>query len=305
MKYHAGLLNQHNAFQGLSSLLGTVGSEEFFSNPVEHFLYRASCVLSSIHNMNAAKEQTAALVRNYIKQIEFGQNKKIAVSAEPLFYVYAQIPTCLTLLISMQNDLLLILQRLLKISGEVPSSLNKAMKKGVCHYGFSKSIEEKLKDYWENGGKYLRDVRDINEHHLALVDYSYFKYETEPGQVVIYLPDNPESKSPKRFTYLREIDAYDTIVSGFESINSLVETILNNEGIEPAPFTPSLSLGQMGSLEMPQSRTLGLMINIQSTEATNIGVKIVLDTVEIKQVIPEKESGSNISMRKMKVDSEL
>lgn len=305
MKYHAGLLNQHGAFQGLNSLLGAVGSERFFSNSVEHFLYRASCVLSSLHNMHVAKEQTVALVRSYIKQIEFGADKKIAVSAEPLFYVYAQIPTCLTLLVAMQNDILLILQKLLKINGEVPSSLSKAMKKGVCHYGFSKNIEARLKSYWDCGGKYLRDVRDINEHHLALVDYSYFKYEKEPGQVVIYLPDNPESKSPKSFTYSKELDAYEAIASGFESINSLITTFLNDMGIEPTPFTPSLSMGQMGSLELPQNRTLGLMINIQSREATDTGFKIVLDTVEIKQVIPDRKNVGNISLRKMKVDSEL
>jgi hypothetical protein len=305
MKYHAGLLNEHKAFLGLNSLLGAVRTDEFFSNHVEHFLYRASCVLSSLHNMHLAKEQTVMLIGNYIKQIEFGEDKKIAVSAEPLFFVYAQIPTCLTLLVAMQNDILLVLQKLLKISGEVPSSLNKAMKKGVCHYGFSKSIEKKLKDYWESGGKYLREVRDINEHHLALVDYSYFKYEKEPGQVVIYLPDNPEIKAPKRFTYLKEIDAFETIASGFESINSLMKSVLDDEGIQPTPFTPSLSMGQMGSLEIPQNRTLGLMINIQSKEATSSELKVTLDTIEIRQVIPPQEGGGNISMRKMLLDSEI
>jgi hypothetical protein len=148
-------------------------------------------------------------------------------------------------------------------------------------------------------------VRDINEHHLALVDYSYFKYETDPGQVVIYLPDNPEVKSPKKFTYLNEIDAFETIAGGFSSINALMESILDDAGIKPTPFTPVLSMGQMGSLETPQNRTLGLMINIQSKEVSEKGVKIVLDTIEIKQIIPEKEGDGNISMRKMKVDNEL
>ncbi len=255
--------------------------------------------------MYAAEAQTVTLVRSYIKQIEFGPDKKITVSAEPLFYVYAQIPTCLTLLIAMQNEILVILQKIMNINGEVPSSLNKAMKKGLCSYGFSKEIHQAVKSYWDTGGKYLRDVRDINEHHLALVDYSYFKYENEPGQIVIYLPDNPEVKSQKKFTYLNEIDAYESIASGFESLNALVESILENIGINPTPFTPALSMGQMGTLEEPQNRTLGLMINIQSREASEQGIKIILDTVEIKQVVPQKEGHGNISLRKMKVDSEL
>jgi hypothetical protein len=305
MKYHIGLLNEYGVFQRLNSLLSDSGYGEPFSNRIEHFLYRASCVLSSLRNMYAAEENTVVLVRSYIKQIEFGADKKISVSAEPLFYVYAQIPTYLTLLVAMQNDILIILQKLLNISGEVPSSLNKAMKKDVVRYGFSSEIQQALKVYWESGGKYLRDVRDINEHHLALVDYSYFKYENDPGQVVIYLPDNPEAKSPKRFTYLKEIDAYETIAQGFNNINSLMDSILMGIGIEPTPFTPSLSMGQMGDLVKPQNRTLGLMINIQSREVSEEGAKLVLDTIEIKQIIPETEGGGNISLRKMKVDNEI
>ena len=163
--------------------------DEKLASLVEQFLYRASCILSSLHSMHEAERQTVMLVRTYIKQIQFGEDKKVAVSAEPLFFVYAQIPACLSLLVAMQNDMLVIFQKILGIKNEVPSSLNKAMKKGLKKFGFEDTIDTAFSEYWRSGGEYIRDVRDVNEHHLALVDQSFFKYDHDPGQVIVCFPE--------------------------------------------------------------------------------------------------------------------
>ncbi len=47
------------------------------------------------------------------------------------------------------------------------------------------------------------------------------------------------------------------------------------------------------------------MINIQSREITETGVKLVLDTIEMSQIIPENEGAGNVTVRKMKTDQEL
>ena len=218
MKYLTGLLNTHGYFLRLTSLGSHPNYDEKLATLVEQFLYRASCILSSLHRMHEAERQTVMLVRTYIKQIQFGEDKKVAISAEPLFFVYAQIPACLTLLIAMQNDLLAILQKIIGIKNEVPSSLNKAMKKGLKNYGFSDAIDKVFVEYWRNGGEYIRDVRDVNEHHLALVDQSFFKYEHDPGQVIVCFPDNPQVKSRSKFTYKEEIDAYTAIAQSISSL---------------------------------------------------------------------------------------
>lgn len=289
----------------MNSLESNPNYNEKLAGVVEQFLYRASCILSSLQNMYEAERQTVMLVRTYIKQIQFGKEKKIAVSAEPLFFVYAQIPACLTLLVAMQNDLLIILQKIIGIKGEVPSSLNKAMKKGLKKYGYPENIDLAFADYWSNGGEYIRDVRDVNEHHLALVDQSYFKYESDPGQVIVCFPDNPQVKSPSRFTYQNEIDAFTSITSSLKDMNMLMDDILESLGFEEKQYEPSISFGNLGGIGIPQNRTLGLMINIQSREKTESGMKLVLDTIEMSQVIPATEGSGNISVRKMKTDLEL
>jgi len=305
MKYHSGILNHHGYFQRLNRLSDHPNYDQKLSEKVEQFLYRASCVLSSLHNMYDAERQTVMLVRSYINQIKFGLDNKLAVSAEPLFYVYAQIPASLTLLVAMQNETLVILQKIIGIKGEVPSSLNKAMKKGLEKYGYPKEIAKAFDGYWKNGGKYIRNIRDVNEHHLALVDQSYFKYKSDPGQVIVCFPDNPEAKSLSKFRYEREIDAFSTISSALKDLNDLLENVLKDLGIKSEEFKPSLSFGELGNLEAPQNRTIGLIINIQSREATETGERLILDTIELSQIIPEKEGGGNMAVRKMKTDQEL
>jgi hypothetical protein len=47
------------------------------------------------------------------------------------------------------------------------------------------------------------------------------------------------------------------------------------------------------------------MINIQNKTQTEKGISLILDTIEISQIIPEKEGGGNIAVRKLKTDLEI
>jgi hypothetical protein len=254
--------------------------------------------------MNIAREQTINYILSYIKQIKFGTDRRIAISAEPLFEIYAQIPAALSQIVNMQNQLLPILQDALDIKSSVPKSLNAAIKKGISTYRLPIDIGNLILEYWYNGGKYLRDVRDINEHYIALVDYTFYKYDEEPGEILVLLPDNPETKSANDFTYNREIDAYKVLETGINELNDLVETIFSRLGKEPKNFEPSISMKHMGNLEIEQERTLAIMINVPDIESTDNGMKIYLDTTEILQTIP-KEGKGNIAVRKMIPDREV
>ena len=305
MRYQPNILNEYGVFLRLNSLLRDSGEDQVFANRAEHFLYRVSCILASLKNMYSSEEQTVYLVRNYLNQIQFDSSKRIAISAPPLFYVYAQIPACLTLLVILQNELIGIFQKIENVGGDVPSSLNKALKKGLTKYGFSQGLNDQVNEYWSNGGKYIRDLRVVNEHHFALVDNSYFYYESDPGQILVLLPDNPEVKSMKKFTYALENDAFDVLSKGVMALNDLTDSVLEKAGYSSQPFTNSIYMGHMGSLEQPQNRTLGLMINVESAKQTGKGVHLVLDTIEMSQIIPDEPGKGNIAVRKMKTDSEI
>lgn len=305
MHYIPKILNERNAFLRLNTLMRDSERNEKLVVKIEHFLYRATCVLVGLSRMYVAEGMSVNLVRSYLKQIKFGADRKIAISAEPLFEVYSQIPAALSQLVNMQNQILPILQAVFEINGSVPSSLNDAIKAGLKKYGFSDAIDRQINEYWSRGGKYIRDLRDINEHFVALVNYTYFKHEKDPGQILVLLPDNPEEKSPSKFTYNEELDAFDMISTGFNQLNELFEQILKDSGLAPLRFENSIYLTHMGSLEEEQERSLGIMIDITKTETTESGTKLYLDAIELMQIIPKDSKSGNLAVRKVKPDHEV
>lgn len=304
MRYLAKILNEYGFFLRLHSEMRDAKENQGFVIKAEHFLYNASCVLKSLERMYAAESSTVGLVRGYLNQLTFGSDKKFVVAAEPLFEVYSQIPGALGQLVIMQNQLLPLLQAIYKIKGSVPSSLKDAVGSGLEKYGFSKELNGLVQEYWNSGGKYIRNVRDLNEHFVALVDYSFFKYESDPGQIVVFFPDNPETKSPAKFTYELENDAYETIASGIQALSSLLDCVLQKKGVAPSAFTNAILMSPMGDLTKEQERTLGLMIDITKVEQKGNERTIHCDTIEMKQVVP-KDGKGNITVGKLKPDSEV
>jgi len=102
VRYVPRLLNKYKVFQHLNSVLSGKTNEKLCLK-IEHFLYRASCVLASLERMYESEKHSVTLARAYIKQIRFPKDKKIALSVEPLFEVYAQIPAALSQIVNMQN----------------------------------------------------------------------------------------------------------------------------------------------------------------------------------------------------------
>lgn len=304
MHYVPRILNDKKVFQRLNSFMTNSKQNNSLFTKINHFLYRATCVLVSLERMKIAREQTITFVNYYIKQIKFGDDRKIALSAEPLFEIYAQIPAALSQLVNMQNEILPILQCALNIKSSVPKSFNDAMNKGINNYNIPSDIWNLLTVYWKSGGKYLRDVRDINEHYIALVDYTFFKCDEEPGEILVLLPDNPEIKSANDFTYNREIDAYKVLINGINQLNDLIEVIFSGIGMEPKNFDHSISMKHMGILEIDQERTLALMIDVTDVKSTENGIKIFLHTTEILQTIPMEGKG-NIAVRILVPDHEV
>jgi hypothetical protein len=303
--YLPNKLNQYDMFQRLGGLARSPDAPEALRLKIDHFLYRASCVLVGLERMYAAESASVLLARNYLGQIKLGADRRIALSTETLFELYAQVPAALAQLVALQNATLLILQGAFQIQGSVPSSFHKAMTKGLETFGFSQATAGLASAYWEGGGRRIRDLRDVNEHHLALVDHTYFRHIRDPGEILVLLPDNPEVKQPKSFTYDSESDAYEAISEGIKSLDAFLDGALKLAGIKPRALEASLHLEHLGDLIPPQERTLGLLISVTKEEIEVASHRRVLDTVEIQQVIPEQDGAGNLAMRKLKTDSEV
>ncbi len=304
MHYLPKLLNQRGIFQRLNSALRDESTAESTRKQIERFLYRATCVLVGINSIYRAEGASVTFAKSYVKQLKLPENGRVAIATDPLFEVYSQIHNTVSSLVLMQNSILNISKPILGVDAQTPKSLADAMKKGLAEYGFEKEVISHIQNYWDKYGSYIRDVRNVDEHYDALVDQTFFEFINEPGQIKVFLPDNPNVKSPARFTYDDEIDAAQAIIDTFNALNALFEEICKHAGYEPSQFSNSLSLGQIGILKEGEERTLGLLIQFDGKETKGNETIIKLDTIEMMQVIP-KEGGGNVAVRKLKPDSEV
>lgn len=304
MHYLPKLLNQRGMFQRLNTVLRSKDTGEAGRKQIERFLYRASCVITGIQAIYQSEQTAVIFAKSYIKQLKLPENRRIAISTEPLFNAYSQIHNAVSSLAIMQNHILDLAKVILGIKSSTPASLAAAMKKGACKYGFDSNAASLIDDYWNYAGKYIRDVRNIDEHYDALVDQTFFEYKSEPGQIMIFLPDNPQDKSPNSFRYDDEMDAADTIIKALDSLNKLMDDLCQLSGIDVKPYGTVLNLSQTGELVKGEERTLGLIMEHAGTETNDKETVIKLDTIEIRQTLPN-EKGGNISVSNLKPDSEV
>ena len=103
MHYLPGLLNNENLFLRLNSIFNDEITDEYSKNKINRFLYRATCVLNSLAAIKQAEEISVMFVREYLNQIKLPDNKRIAVSTEPLLQSYMHIPAALYSIVNMQN----------------------------------------------------------------------------------------------------------------------------------------------------------------------------------------------------------
>ncbi len=110
----------------------------------------------------------------------------------------------------------------------------------------------------------------------------------------------------KTFTYAKENDAYETIAKSLQAINQLIENVCEAKGYPSKQHQASILLSHVGDLTEEQERTLGLMITVTKVDKTEKSNRVHLDTIEMMQVIPDKEKGKgNIAFRKLKTDNEI
>lgn len=138
-----------------------------------------------------------------------------------------------------------------------------------------------------------------------LGDVSFWEAKTFPGSFLVFLPDNPDSKTYKNFTYTQEKDAFETLNKGLLEIHLLLDNICHLNGIEEGNHTASIKLAHAGNLEPRQERTLGILIEGIPQTSQNGDTHLQLSTTEIMQVVPSQPDAGNLAARKLKLDSEI
>lgn len=304
MQILAKLLNDYELFQGLSEAPRDRSNEPAVRQ-VERFLFRACSLISHLDTMKSAEASSVFLASQYYKQIKWPQNRRISFSSESVFRAYAQIAPALSALVDLQNQLLPICRLLLDIRCSLASSLSKEMKRDLRAKGFPAELVGSVEDYWEKSGKYIRDLRDVSEHFMDLSGDAIIEWTEGPGKLLVFLPDNPETKSPSKFTYVNETDAFEALANSAHELNEIINISAKIGGYNKKPFTQSFAFGRNGVLSGQSERTVSLIVSVKSKETDSNGVsRIVLDAIEFGQKAADENQNAEMWARQPKTDTE-
>jgi hypothetical protein len=118
-------------------------------------------------------------------------------------------------------------------------------------------------------------------------------------RVFIEFPDNPESKSPRKFIFSKKINAIDFLNEAFKEIHEVFEGISKLNGAKEVEHTVGCSLSQLGELIPVSNRTLSFMDCKYLTKDANNNPILHLEGIGMDQ----QEDG-RLSVRKYFLDEE-
>jgi hypothetical protein len=147
----------------------------------------------------------------------------------------------------------------LKRKGDVASGMDSAVRQ-VGSFGLPKAFTEAVLDYWTRFGIHIKAYRDVDQHFSALVGHTYV--ELRPSQrVVVVLPDNPESKSRKKFTFQKNIVARAFCEDAYRGLDEVVGKSAAAFELTPTPIQQSASLAPVGALAEGEHSTIGVLFH--------------------------------------------
>lgn len=276
------LLNRNNLFRSLNGLeyeekekLNQV-KDEIFSRGTSALLH-----LIRIQKLNKQCVQEYSLYKNQLTNI---RDSRIVFSSETLGYLLNEISPLFGTLRLLQNNSLKLL-RTLGVN-TLPKSLNDYIKKPDSHK-VKPEIHQSILQHWNSSGEKLKHYRDVDQHYKWLTG-RYFLQVVDPNKIIIEIPDNPETKSPKDFTYENQINAIDFLNKSFIEIHGVIENIAVQYEAKSKIHQQGLLMDQLGDLTPYTNRTLSFMYSNQiklENGVTNINIEgLGIDQLETGQL---------------------
>jgi len=194
-------------------------------------------------------------------------------------------------MVILQNSLIMAIGAQAGRTGTLPNSLHDLIKKSTHYSWLDNRVLRVLIDYWEQAGKRLRDYRDVDQHFHILTQHSFLDLTVEP-RVRVILPDNPESKSPRIFTFAKGIDALEYCPAEFRRLHETVETVAEVFGYTPSKLQQPLNLHEPYQVApTDQGRTVALVFQtFGQYEGIELGQAAGESTMFVRQLAKNADS---------------
>lgn len=194
------------------------------------FLYRATAAILHLRRMAAYNNICVSQALKHRGSLTI-RDSEICFWSPTLVELLSEFSPYLSTLRVMQNRILPLTARALGLRGSIPKSLAAVVKK-LDIYGFPSEIRSETDLYWSTCGRELKDFRDIDQHYTALVGRTFIQL-SGARKVVVPLPDNPNERSPSRFTFDRKRDALSYFEETFTGLHDFVDRVAALLGFEP------------------------------------------------------------------------
>ncbi|MBL7075680.1 hypothetical protein ISS37_10640 [candidate division KSB1 bacterium] len=157
-------------------------------------------------------------------------------------------------------------------------------------------VKTALMHFWNEFGKKLIDYRDIDQHYDVLARQCIVSYQINiPNELEVLLPDNPETKSPKNFSFDKRIFGIELAQCAFEELHNFVETYVVPKGVEQAPLGCSINAKPSIVANKYVGATLGISFMNRSGSLSSEFYQSPEGTVNIaiRKSFPQKGDRSN------------
>lgn len=271
--YLPELLNSEGLFQKVYGWKKNSSSTEEFSS----LLYRASSCVIHMRRLAELSQRCVMEFELFEDQLVLG-NDRIVFHSTSLLALLNEISPLLSSLRIMQDMLLPLIGK--NQGRSMPSSINDGMKK-LHTLGLPEKIKGILLRYWQSGGYKLRDYRVIDQHHANLVAHTFLQIQPIK-KVLVLFPDNPEIKTPKKFTYEKSINGIEYMHSAFVDLHAVFEEIAETLGYASTQIENEIGMAQLGILLPPDKRTLAFWY--EANQVINpSGVQVNISGLEVRQ----------------------
>ncbi len=104
--------------------------------------------------------------------------------------------------------------------------------------------------YWDEQGKLLASYRDVDQRHSILARNCFLDCGSQAfSRLWVCLPDNPDDKSLKKFTYIKNTDGIELAIQQINTLHHLLDGIAQSLGFLPQPIKQSINFSPAITLE--------------------------------------------------------
>jgi hypothetical protein len=260
--YLADQLNSRGLFQRFGSWPGPQVDRDDASD----FLFRASCALVHLDRLEELTKVCLKELETFEPQLSITRDR-IVLGSYSVIALVSEIPPLLSTLRMMQNMILPMAARALRIPG-VALSLTDVVKK-LHGSRLPESVKLRTRQYWEQHGIRLKEYRDLDQHHYVTINQTFLEIQPE-RRLWVLLPDNPSEKSQKLFTYQERVNALDYLPGEFRLLEEFAEDIANEVGCRPNALSFSTPMASLGSMQPPKAGTLALIVESNGASAVEL-----------------------------------